>query len=533
MIIPSSNSAGNTIPPAIPPPLPMILVVGLNPALQKQLILPDQGRLVPGNVHRAESVRLGVGGKGQDVAIALQGLGVNYGSRCQLLQFIGQGSTGDLMSQLLAAQLQEIATTDGDATDDPTVAADDPTAAALTVRVASALRTCTTIVAAETATEFVEPSGCVTEAEVEDLLTNKLTPYLHDPTTPTITALCLMGSLPPMPPPIAYEVYARIYHKVVTATPSTLCVVDSLVGIEPLLIYARTMQTLYLERRSGSSGAGNKESTPCTGGAIVLKITAAELCQLVGTALQTTTTSSSRTDVTGIAPSGGISMPSLAEAIVEFQMRYKISCFDQHPLIGLAITDGPHPAYFVAFEKDQHEAGINNGPRTEDEIDYDQLRFTMYKYSVPSLVGHGTTTTTSSSTTTNTNSTDEEEKEHTKLVLYPIGAGDAVAGGTIAAWTSLTTAAAAATAAPSTSSSSILSDACFNLVQDFCHKQQINPTRTHHTATTILQQQQQDALASFAFGLACGSASCLQPENSVVKERDVLRLFPQIVIDKY
>jgi fructose-1-phosphate kinase PfkB-like protein len=192
----------------------------------------------------------------------------------------------------------------------------------------------------------------------------------------------------------------------------------------------------------------------------------------------------------------------------------------------------------VAFEKDQHEAGIKNGPPTEDEIDYDQLRFTMYKYSVPSLVGHGTTTT-SSSTTTNTNSTDEEEKEHKKLVLYPIGAGDAVAGGTIAAWTSLTTAAAAAattstaTAASSTSSSSILSDACFNLVQDFCHKQQINPTRTHHTATTILQQQQQDALASFAFGLACGSASCLQPENSVLEERDVLRLFPQIVIDKY
>eukprot|EP00980_Cylindrotheca_fusiformis_P008179 scaffold1734_cov196-Cylindrotheca_fusiformis.AAC.1 len=42
------------------------IIVGLNGALQKRFILPDEGVLVPGNVHRAKSVQTGVGGKGQD-----------------------------------------------------------------------------------------------------------------------------------------------------------------------------------------------------------------------------------------------------------------------------------------------------------------------------------------------------------------------------------------------------------------------------------------------------------------------------------
>lgn len=46
------------------------VIVGLNGALQKRFVLGDAS-LIPGNVHRATSIQSGVGGKGQDVAIAL------------------------------------------------------------------------------------------------------------------------------------------------------------------------------------------------------------------------------------------------------------------------------------------------------------------------------------------------------------------------------------------------------------------------------------------------------------------------------
>jgi hypothetical protein len=67
------------------------IVVGLNAALQKRFILPnDASILIPGNVHRAKEVQIGVGGKGQDVAISLNCL--NYlPAGLQLAQFVGHG----------------------------------------------------------------------------------------------------------------------------------------------------------------------------------------------------------------------------------------------------------------------------------------------------------------------------------------------------------------------------------------------------------------------------------------------------------
>jgi fructose-1-phosphate kinase PfkB-like protein len=41
---------------------------------------------------------------------------------------------------------------------------------------------------------------------------------------------------------------------------------------------------------------------------------------------------------------------------------------------------------------------------------------------------------------------------------------------------------------------------------------------------------QAQAVAAFAFGLACGSASCLQEENSVVDASDVNTLFEKMII---
>jgi fructose-1-phosphate kinase PfkB-like protein len=41
---------------------------------------------------------------------------------------------------------------------------------------------------------------------------------------------------------------------------------------------------------------------------------------------------------------------------------------------------------------------------------------------------------------------------------------------------------------------------------------------------------QAQAVAAFAFGLACGSASCLQEENSVVDPSDVNTLFERMIV---
>lgn len=117
-----------------------LVVVGLNEALQKRLVLP--GPLTAGDVRRATQVQYGVGGKGQDVAIALHCL--QMPAVVRLLQFVGLGAAGDMVQ----AQLLERG-----------IIADknDP----LTIRTAAPLRTCTSLVAPDSTTELIEPSGAI------------------------------------------------------------------------------------------------------------------------------------------------------------------------------------------------------------------------------------------------------------------------------------------------------------------------------------------------------------------------------------
>ena len=75
----------------------------------------------------------------------------------------------------------------------------------LTVRTASGMRTCTSIVGADSTTELVEPSGVIREEELQDLLDK-----LHNH-KPVCDALCVMGSLPPGAC-AAPDTYARIYQ---------------------------------------------------------------------------------------------------------------------------------------------------------------------------------------------------------------------------------------------------------------------------------------------------------------------------------
>jgi fructose-1-phosphate kinase PfkB-like protein len=91
--------------------------------------------------------------------------------------------------------------------------------------------------------------------------------------------------------------------------------------------------------------------------------------------------------------------------------------------------------------------------------------------------------------------------------LYPIGAGDSVAAGTLAAWLHVRDA-----------SKSPLADDCREALAKFRDSIDIEN----------IDDASSDILAAFAFGVSCGSASCLQAENSVVDTKDVVQLLNRV-----
>jgi fructose-1-phosphate kinase PfkB-like protein len=380
-----------------------IVVVGLNGALQKRFVLSPGDNLVPGNVHRAVVVQEGVGGKGQDVSIALNCL--SNKSPQQLVQFLGRGPAGDAVHQILEEMLGK-------------------EAMELTVRSSADLRTCTSIVAFDETTELVEPSGDILKDEMQELY-RKVSAIGNQ-----ARGVCIMGS---MPPGCDAETYAKLYSQV--AGPSTVCVVDSVAGIEALF------QT--------ASGMGTKS------GPIIFKINASELCAVAGVPKSTSET-------------GGVDKAVLTTAVRHFIVKY--SPHASNALLGLAVTDGRHPAHFVTLA--------------------DQEEFQLFQIQVPTLDSGRT--------------------------LYPIGAGDAVAAGTLAAWVSLT--------APESSYVEVIPKECFNLLTEGA-KQLESVTQSPDVG---------QAIAAFSFGLVCGSASCLQEENSVLNVADVQCLYqalqsPQLI----
>jgi fructose-1-phosphate kinase PfkB-like protein len=350
---------------------PAAIIVGLNGALQKRFVLPVGDVLIPGNVHRAIKVQKGVGGKGQDVAITMNCL--SSASDLRLSHFIGTGSSGDEVFNLLVNQLGE-------------------ESMELTVRTQSEMRTCTSIVASDETTELVEPSGIITEAELSELMENLNKKVMNE-----AAALCIMGS---MPPGCADDTYAEIYAR--AAGPKTLCLVDSVAGVEPLI---------------------NKMASMETAGPNVFKVNASELCKLAGYKKSTN-------------EAGGVKASELREAISLFSEKHSAG----KALRGLAITDGRHPGYFVSL----------------GETD-----FSLYQLSIPTLDSGGT--------------------------IYPIGAGDSVAGGTLAAWLCLT----------DRENASFLSAECLKELED-----------TFKKGESLIPDPDTRALVTaFSFGLACGSAS--------------------------
>lgn len=338
------------------------IVVGLNGALQKRFILQNGQKLVPGDVHRASRVDFGVGGKGQDVAIALRCLQEQRGlsgdgetdddeaaaasnesssNNIRLVQFVGTGFAGDTVHNLLNDRLGE-------------------ETMEFTVRSSSEMRTCTSIVAADETTELVEPSGIITNDELEELFSIIPSNQNGISKERCLDSLCIMGS---MPPGVPEDTYARIYAQL--AGPNTVCVVDSLAGIGPLL------QTI--------SEFGNRDGKAITVGPVLFKMNASELCKLAGTPK-----SNNEAD--------GISVSEMIDAIEGFMKKYLIGSTKNDPLggvIGLAITDGKHDAYFV---------NIGNMNSQEDQTSPSQ-RFKVFQLPVPNL------------------------ENYSPRALYPIGAG--------------------------------------------------------------------------------------------------------------
>jgi fructose-1-phosphate kinase PfkB-like protein len=376
------------------------VIVGLNGALQKRFVLPSETPLVPGNVHRAKEVQVGVGGKGQDVAVTLSCL--QFQGDMQLAQFVGVGAEGDTVHTMLEELLGK-------------------PAMGLTVRTASGMRTCTSIVGSDSTTELVEPSGTIAEDEMEELM-SKLQKV-------QASALCIMGS---MPPGCSDDTYAKIYSNV--AVKGTLCLIDSVAGLDSLL----------------EAIASNPDH-----GSTILKVNASELCRLSGVDKTTN-------------EAGGVGIEELVQAIPAFLSQYQPHA--AKALTAIAVTDGAHPAYLAVLPV----------TATEDE-------FRLFQLPIASLSDVDVQGDSSSTPLVLQGST-----------LYPIGAGDAVAGGTLAAWRALMDGPDA-------------------------------PPCVHPDIQAALLGNESPAvrvmLTAFSFGLACGSASCLIEQNSVLKIQDALSLY--------
>ena len=411
-----------------------MLVIGLNAAFQKRCVLDTP--LIPGEVHRIGrrgQVTIGIGGKGQDVAVSLHCL--QSSSRAHLVQFVGSGPEGDQVMEMFDELLQEqhpgaTKTTSSSSAEEGGAVTCTDTLQLTTIRTESRLRTCTSLVAPDTTTELVEPSGTVLPHEFDRLLQDISTVS----STKNIESITFMGSLPPGCPP---DTYSQIYRTVVSSSKdssssSIKCLVDSVNGLSDLL-------TTILQHQSSSlpdSADPQRLQNPST----ILKINSSEMCRLA--------------NVPYNAGGGAVALDDLILAIKEFLRNNNRLAWKT--LAALCITDGPHPAYMAVL------------PLVSNEKE-----FRLFQLPIANL----------------------KEGDHPPT-LYPIGAGDSVAAGTIAAWQTLTT-----------SDSPCLPP----VLQDLLKGNKSPSSRM--------------LLTAFSFGLACGAASCRMEENSVLTVADVIELY--------
>ncbi|MBR4675328.1 MAG: hypothetical protein IKP00_12750 [Victivallales bacterium] len=245
-----------------------VLAICLNPAWQKTLLFK---KVTHGQVNRAYLVKQCGGGKGVNVVRVFRMLGLPIA----LAGFAG-GDTGEkLKGEIVGSG-----------------------AFSLIVDTASATRCCTTVISEENAevTELIEPSGNVSDAEQEALLT------LIKSRISEFGAVVCSGTVPPGVPSSFYASVAEAAIR--QGIPFVL---DAVNNIEPTL-----------EAGTGVTTASSPSNVPTTtgtwgAGVILLKINASELRQIAG-------------------------IEALSEAANALLTRY--------PRLGaLAVTDGAAPAW--------------------------------------------------------------------------------------------------------------------------------------------------------------------------------------------
>ena len=148
------------------------LVIGLNPALQKSISF---SQLSLGTVNRGLSCGDGIGGKGQNVAVAASCMGV---SDFDLCMFLGNGSVGDQLGRLIENTVQI-----------------DILSSPLTVRTKGRCRTCVSLVdkSNNETTEVIEPSEPISSEEITQLLDHVRLFYNEG----KASGVAVMGSMPP------------------------------------------------------------------------------------------------------------------------------------------------------------------------------------------------------------------------------------------------------------------------------------------------------------------------------------------------
>mmetsp|Transcript_86 Transcript_86/g.151 ORF Transcript_86/g.151 Transcript_86/m.151 type:complete len:444 (+) Transcript_86:77-1408(+) len=288
------------------------MIVGLNPALQKRFILDSN--LVPGNVHRAQRLEQGIGGKGQDGAVALSCLldsrdGKSSMSPFLLAQFVGSGSDGDTLMNLLQKQV-------------PFSVQDSY----LTVRTRTKLRICTTIVASDSATELVEPSGLVEADEMKQLLNH--VNFLASSSSScgkyssTLRSFCVMGSMPPGCPIHTYADLAKL-----AVGQETIILIDAVVGLQPLIEELAKIRTKTA----------------------ILKVNLSELCHL---AMDNTLIKNDKDSPTSCSPEKHV-----FAVVNSFLRKHKHA---RDALSHIAITNGKEDSFLVSIKRSKNHDDPSN-----------------------------------------------------------------------------------------------------------------------------------------------------------------------------
>ncbi len=172
-----------------------VLALGPNPALQR--VLTFDSPLALGGVNRASALSQYVGGKGQGVALAVQHWAPG-GSACA--QFVG-GDNGRFVEAELHARGVD----------------------AVCQHTAAATRICTTLIGEGGSTELIDPTGGVSDAELQGLL-DQLDGRLDE-----YGAIALCGTTPPG----ASELY-RLFCERVASRPQLL-LLDGYKGVDAVL----------------------------------------------------------------------------------------------------------------------------------------------------------------------------------------------------------------------------------------------------------------------------------------------------------